>query len=195
MCAYEQDRNYGNPFRPVLTEVPAHYAGSKAADEGVRRAARGIAGNMIELARASGDEPVVFATGNRYLPAIRSYIRAEEIWQAAYPDDPDGYSRNGEFFDFLIEEVERLADEAEVGIIYPEDDNAIAVVDFRRFEYDEEAADMSETLSGEYSPIAAPIWWTVSVTSPDREPNRYRTRAATWERALADISALFPPSE
>jgi hypothetical protein len=39
-------------------------------------------------------------------------------------------------------------------------------------------------------------WWTVKVQSDAGETSReYRTQADTWEQALADVSALFPPEE
>jgi hypothetical protein len=188
---------YGNPFKPVLTEVPAHYAGSLAADEGVRRAAREIAGSMIRAARDSGDEPVTFVTGNSYMPALRSYRAAEEIWQAAYPSGSYGYAERVFYWEFLCGEVERLASEADVHIGYPEDDNSIYVVDISRFEYDEEAAETSDTYSGDWKPVSQPVqWYTVSVSPDNGEvPYRYRTQASSWEHALAGISALFPPEE
>jgi hypothetical protein len=38
-------------------------------------------------------------------------------------------------------------------------------------------------------------WWTVKVQDDAGDGVQYRTRARTWEQALADISALFPPEE
>jgi hypothetical protein len=154
--AYENDRNYHDPFRPVLTDIPVHYAGKAGTEEGIRILAGQIAGDMISAARASGHAATAWVTGNSYLPALRSYPQAELVWQASYPSDADGrYPSNTAlgYWDTLDAKVERLLDAASVYLGSPEDDNSLYVVDLRRFEARDDYDD-AENLQDEWVPVS-----------------------------------------
>lgn len=125
-----------------------HYAGQAAADEAIRRAAKSIADSMIEDARGSGDSAVVFVTGNGYMPPLRSFSAAEQVWAATYPGDTGGE------WEFLAEEVERLLSDANVALDCPEYDNALYVVDLNRFYYvADDNGDYTESLQDDWEPI------------------------------------------
>lgn len=130
-------------------ELTAHQAArqEEALHEQAMTAAREIAGEMIAAARNSGDDPIAWVTGNAYMPPLRSFAAAEEVWQASsgeLMDDP---------WDALTCELERLLDEANVSMNCPEYDNALYVVDLARFEYAE--SDGSETLQDDWKPIGS----------------------------------------
>ena len=104
--------------------------------------AKSIADDMIGSARDSVT-PVCFVTGNSYVPSLRSYPQAETVWQATYDGtDPD-------LFSYLYETVEAYLEEADVYLGEPEYDNALYVVDLRRFQAIEDL-DNAETLDGEW---------------------------------------------
>lgn len=109
--------------------------------KGLEAAAQLIAQDMISAARMSGDEPVVFVTGNRFMPPLRSYDVAEHIWQSEENDD-------GELFARLTEILEGILSDENVALECPDDDNSLYVVDLTRFEYIED--NDSDTLSGEW---------------------------------------------
>lgn len=92
----------------------------------VREAAQSIAEGMTEAARTQPG-PVVFVTGNSYVPALRSYPQAERVWNAENNAD-------GKLFAFLLEELERLLSAADVYLGAPDYDNALYVVDLRRWQ-------------------------------------------------------------
>lgn len=93
----------------------------------VREAAQSIAEGMTEAARTQPG-PVVFVTGNSYVPALRSYPQAERVWNAE--NNADG----GLFAFVLGEELERLLSAADVYLGAPDYDNALYVVDLRRWQ-------------------------------------------------------------
>jgi hypothetical protein len=129
-------------------DVPPHFAGEIAAEEGVRRAAKRIADSIIADAR-NIEGPIVWVTGNSYMPPLRSFSDAEEVYQGRYPENGGGY------WEFLVEELERLLSDAGVILDCPEDDNALFAVDARRWEFDEEMYRSEEMhdLSDEYRRI------------------------------------------
>ena len=100
-----------------------------------------IAGYMIDAAHASGDDPIVFVTGNNYMPPLRAYDGADAIWLYA----------NAEAWDELVETLEGILDKANVYMGIPDYDNAIYVVDMNRFESVED--DNAENLSDEWKMI------------------------------------------
>jgi hypothetical protein len=104
--------------------------------------AREIAGSIADSARLSGDDPIAWVTGNRYMPPLRSFPAAEAVWQ----DDTDGQD-----FDYLTELVEAKLSEAGVALECPEHDNALYAVDLRRFEYSEDPE--GDTLQADWRPI------------------------------------------
>jgi hypothetical protein len=118
-------------------------------------AAQSIAEEMIQAARTSGDDAVVFVTSNSYLPPLRSFPEAEAVWQSPHNDD-------GEVFAGLAEMVEARLTEANVLMECPEYDNALYVVDLNRFAYVEDAGEDAENLSDEWRPVDA---------TPDDDPS------------------------
>jgi hypothetical protein len=132
-----------------------------ATDAMIQAAARDIADSMIADARTSGKDPVVFVTGNRYMPPMRSFSQAEEIW-----DDPR--NDDGEKFGWLCELIEMMLADANVALECPDYDNALYVVDLNRFEWREDEA--GEELGDDWIPRTDARW--VRVTSPD---------GCTWE--------------
>jgi hypothetical protein len=89
-------------------------------------AALALATKIIEEVR-SLEGPVVWLTGNSYVPPARSFPEFEEIYQ--HPDNTDG-----ELSSEMWEAVTELLDAGEVMIAQPEWDNAIYGVDLRRWE-------------------------------------------------------------
>ena len=113
----------------------------------IETAAQTIATDMIETARAS-TEPVVFVTGNAYMPPLRSYDAAETVWQ----NDADGIA-----WELLTDALETLLLDARVHLTSPDYDNALCVVDLARWQPREEVNDldyMPTTLSDEWEAIS-----------------------------------------
>lgn len=99
-----------------------------------------IAEEIISAARNSGDEPVVFVTGNSYMPPARSFSAMEEIWQ-------EDYERDEPVFDWVWELVEEKVEEANVYLGCSDYDNALYAVDMNRFQFNEsdtEATDLQD---------------------------------------------------
>lgn len=94
--------------------------------------------DAIEIARCS-HEPVAFITDNAYFPALRGFGRAEMIWQA------DGL---GDVWDAYVDTFEGALDAADVLLGSPDCDNALYVVDLRRWQPDDD--------DDEWEPIAVP---------------------------------------
>jgi hypothetical protein len=90
----------------------------------------------IEAARLS-DTPIVWITGNSYMPPIRSIPNAEECYK-----EDDG----GEAFELYVEAFEEALTEADVLLDAPDWDNALYVVDLKRWTYteDEEGEDLND---------------------------------------------------
>lgn len=105
----------------------------------VAAAAQKIAGNMIESARGSGDDPIYWVTSNALFPPLRAYREAERVYQ---DDDASMY------WGFLVLEVERLLEEADVAI-ETGPDGSLYVVDMTRFEFIDDD-DKAETLQAQY---------------------------------------------
>lgn len=104
---------------------------------------------MIVAARKSGDEPIVFVTGNSNFPALREFPEAESVYQ-------DSGNADG---DLWAEFAARLDDVLESAMTYHEvgPDGSIYVVDmlrFRNIDYDDKA----ETLSAQWEKLAEPLW-------------------------------------
>jgi hypothetical protein len=114
----------------------------------IRQAAREIADEIIESARNSGDDPVAWVTGNRFMPPMRSFAVAEEIWQSSASTWADG-----ELFAELAELVESHCGEANIYLACPDYDNAYYAVDTARFEYKESEA--GETLQDDWKAITS----------------------------------------
>lgn len=82
-----------------------------------------VSEDIIRAARESGEQTVVFVTGNSYYPALRSYPEMEAIWQRSA----------GEFME-AAEAVVRAVEDANVYLGVPDYDNALYAVDLERFE-------------------------------------------------------------
>jgi hypothetical protein len=113
-------------------------------DRQAREAAESVAAKLTERARRSGDEPVVFVTGNSYFPPLRSFPEFEALWQEEYA--------SGDAFGFAVEILEDALNEADVYMGDTVYDGSLYVVDTARFEYDEQidVEDYRETLSDEW---------------------------------------------
>jgi hypothetical protein len=109
----------------------------------VREIAREISDDLIATAR-NCPGPVVFVTGNSYVPAFRSFTKAEYVWNA-------DSNRDGEQFAYLVELVEDALSAASVALEAPEYDNALYVVDLNRWQYREDAE--GDDLDDEWEPV------------------------------------------
>lgn len=85
---------------------------------------------IAPLARESGNEPVVFITGNSYMPPLRDFGISNEVWSLA--DAPDVWAA-------YAERLESRLDEMRVYLAEPEYDNSLFVVDLARFEHVDDA--------------------------------------------------------
>jgi hypothetical protein len=91
-----------------------------------RREARELARKLTSDARTL-EGPVIWVTGNNYMPPIRSFPAAEKIWEL---DDPD-------LWELFCETVEDELSRAAVVMEAPDYDNALYVVDLNRWEHTE----------------------------------------------------------
>lgn len=122
-----------------------------------------IAASIIADARAA-ETPVVFVTGNSYMPPGRWFTEAEQVWNCRVNDD-------GEAYEALWEEIGRILTDAKVYLGCPEYDNSLYAVDMSRWEHNEDAADDSDTLDGEWRPVPPANWpegWLVTRKSDQR---------------------------
>ena len=99
-----------------------------ATPEEVTAKATQLADELINEARTL-EGPVIWVTGNRYMPPMRSFPSAEEVWDL---DDAD-------LWELFCETVESKLTEADVTMESPDYDNALYVVDLRRWSYNENA--------------------------------------------------------
>jgi len=86
-----------------------------------------VADSIIQEARTL-EGPVVWITGNSYMPPLRSIDLAEMVYQADNNDD-------GELFASFAELVESHLSDANVMLECPEYDNALYAVDLNRWQY------------------------------------------------------------
>jgi hypothetical protein len=114
----------------------------------VRWHARQIADSIIFNARTSGDDPIVFVTGNSYVPPLRSFALAEQVWELMYTT-----SSGQDAYALLEELVERYLDDADVALECPEYDDALYAVDLARFEYREN--DAAQYLQDDWFPVTS----------------------------------------
>lgn len=113
-------------------------------DGTVRRIAQEIADSIIADAR-NVHGPVVWVTGNSYMPPLRSFPGASYVYDAENNGD-------GELFAVLLEELERLLSAADVALEYPDYDNALYAVDLRRWQYKEDPT--GDDLNDEWEAIS-----------------------------------------
>jgi hypothetical protein len=119
-------------------------------EQTVRQYAREIADEIISAARTSGDDPIAWVTGNAYMPPLRSFTQAEQVWQM-YSDAETAaeYEAAADAWELLVELVESHVEDANVTLECPEYDNSLYAVDLNRFEYRESDALYSEDAHGE----------------------------------------------
>jgi len=111
----------------------------------VREIAREIADDIISDARTVHG-PVVWITGNSYMPPMRSIPAAESVWDAEN-------NRDGELFAWLVEMVEAHLTEAGVLLEAPDYDNALYAVDLKRWQYKDDAeAEAADDLNDQWEP-------------------------------------------
>jgi hypothetical protein len=94
--------------------------------EEVTASARQLASELTADARRI-EGPVIWVTGNNYMPPMRSFPAAEEVWQL---DDP-------ELWELFCETTEDELSRSAVVLEAPDYDNALYVVDLSRWEYTE----------------------------------------------------------
>lgn len=102
----------------------------------VKAIARKIADSIAYDARTL-EGPVVWITGNQYMPPLRSIPDAEYVWNAANNDD-------GELWSWFYYMVEEHLEAANVALEQPDYDNALYAVDLNRWQHIDE-----ETIQGE----------------------------------------------
>lgn len=143
-------------------------------DEELQDIASEIASEMVAAARNSID-PVVFVTGNSYCPPLRWFEAAERVWQA---EELQG-DETGDAWAYLVELVESILTDSDVHLDCPEYDNALYVVDTRRFQFNEACANSAESLNDEWLPISLEHNDTVRellsewATTPDKTTESY----------------------
>lgn len=115
-------------------------------DQQAREAAEAVSERIILSARLSGDDPIVWVTGNAYYPAWRSFGELEELWNKG-----EG-ALAAEAFYYAIELIENKLNAADVYIGAPDWDNSLFAVDTARFEYVEDSD--GDDLQGEWRRIA-----------------------------------------
>lgn len=93
-------------------------------DNVVRQLARTVADNIISEARTLHG-PVVWITGNSYMPPLRSMPEAELVYQS---EDDDAWP-------LFVELVDDHLAAADVALECPEWDNALYAVDLKRWQY------------------------------------------------------------
>lgn len=94
------------------------------------------------------EEPVTFITGNNYMPPLRAYGRAEDFWAASDGCTLEDLPTPWEVY---VEVFEEELQKNDVALECPEYDNALYVVDLRRFEYIEDAE--GDSLNDEWKVI------------------------------------------
>lgn len=117
----------GNPARPSSSlyrteELPVTLGAAT-----VRRVAHELAVDIIDTVRASPG-PIVWLTGNSYMPPMRSFPAAEQVHQS-------DNNRTGELFWWFAELVDDHLARANVVMECPEYDNALYGVDLKRWQY------------------------------------------------------------
>lgn len=148
MSSYTTDTN-GNPARLSTQSFNRTETLPYALGEGmVRDMAGKLADSIIVAARTDHGPPVVWLTGNNYMPPLRSFPPAERVYQA-------DNNRDGELFAWFAELVEARVAEANVMMECPEYDNALYAVDLSRWQH-KETGDFYETwdINDEWEPKA-----------------------------------------
>lgn len=147
MSNYTTDPD-GNPAR--LNRNPYSYRKTEElpytlGNDTVRELARELADSIISDARTVHG-PVVWLTGNAYMPPMRSFPAAERVYQA-------DNNRDGELFAWFAEMVEDRLRDAHVAMECPDYDNALYAVDLNRWQYrDYDPRELVEDINDEWEP-------------------------------------------
>jgi hypothetical protein len=106
-----------------------------------------LADMLVETARTEPG-PIVWVTGNSYMPPLRSFSEAERVYQAEN-------NRDGNLFAGFAEMLEDELALRHVIMESPEYDNALYVVDIARWQYksDEDMALAGDELGDEWEEI------------------------------------------
>lgn len=93
----------------------------------------------VDYVRDAGEhDPIVWLTGNSYMPSLRAWGNAETVWQL--DDDGEAWIHYAETFEAMLENHNIYVD-------CPEWDNALYAVDLTRWEYresEEEGLDLQD---------------------------------------------------
>jgi hypothetical protein len=108
--------------------------------EDVTSAARQLAQQLIAEAR-NLEGPVIWVTGNNYMPPIRSFNEAENVWEW----ESEHGTPDVDLWEMFCETVEDELSRANVIMEAPDYDNALYVVDLARWEH-------TETPNEDFSP-------------------------------------------
>lgn len=107
------------------------------------------ASQAIDYARQGDSDPIVWITGNSYMPPLRAFGQAETVWQM---DDHDMWEV---YFKTFVAEL----DKANVYLGCPDYDNALYVVDLDRWQYRwqyvNDGDEWAKTLQEEWEPITS----------------------------------------
>jgi hypothetical protein len=106
-------------------------------------AALEITGEITAAARGSRS-PVVFVTGNSFMPPLRSFPAAENIWQHG----------TAEAWEALAETILDFLSRENIYLGIPDYDNALYAVDTARWQQSADDAD-GDTLDDEWEPVPA----------------------------------------
>jgi hypothetical protein len=94
--------------------------------EEVTANAKQLASEITADARNT-EGPVVWVTGNSYMPPMRSFSAAEEVYQLA----------DWGLWELFCDTVDSELSNADVYMASPDYDNALYIVDLKRWEYTE----------------------------------------------------------
>lgn len=117
------------------------------------QAGRLVAREIIEpiLRELPSEQPIVWLTGNSYMPPIRDIPAAERMWELTNDIDSDTGAMVWELF---MQAVDHECANREIEIAAPEHDNALYVVDLRRWERkDANEEDVGDDMNDEWRPV------------------------------------------
>lgn len=135
--------------RPALPSTRGYYSRTEALPyvlgaDTVRTMAREIADSIISDARTLHG-PVIWITGNAYMPPMRAVADAERVWNA-------DNNRDGELWAWFTEMVEAHLSEADVMMECPDYDNALYVVDLRRWQFKDDDGHETDDINDDWEP-------------------------------------------
>lgn len=123
----------------------------QAAGGDIDQYARLLVWDEIMPAAKESTEPVVWITGNSYMPPIRALDRIDEFWQRTANHGHILHDMADTLWCHLVEAIEDECEKQQIHMASPEWDNALYVVDERRWEYVENTD--GESLNDDWVPI------------------------------------------